>query len=79
MRLDDQLLRRAKQAASEEGKTLTALIDESLRERLARSGSAASDQEISLPIFRGDGLLPGLPEEIILDNYRLADAMDKEP
>ncbi|NJN52832.1 MAG: ribbon-helix-helix protein, CopG family, partial [Gammaproteobacteria bacterium] len=39
IRLDEKLLKEAKRQAAESGMTLTAIIEESLRERLARTGS----------------------------------------
>ena len=57
--LDDDLHRRAKAYAARLGTSLTALIEEALRLRLARP-PARSKPPAPLPTFRGDGLQPGV-------------------
>lgn len=59
IRLDDDLLARAKHEAIERGTTLTAVIEDALRRALtpARGEDRAP---LVLPTFRGDGLLPGV-------------------
>jgi hypothetical protein len=57
--LDDELHRRAKSYAAEHGTTLTALVEEALRTRLAeRRGKPRPP--VRLPTFKGDGLQEGL-------------------
>ena len=57
--LDDELHRRAKSYAAQHGTTLTALVEEALRARLAaRSGKRRP--AVRLPTFKGDGLHEGL-------------------
>lgn len=74
MRLDDALLREAKRHAAETGTTLTALIEESLRERLHRRADAArSTEPVRLRTCGGGGPLPGIDLD---DSASLADAMD---
>jgi hypothetical protein len=72
--LDDQLLAEAKLLAQQSGKTLTAVIEDALRERLARRmapGRAA--ESFRLHTFTGKGLQPGVD----LDNSAaLRDLMD---
>jgi hypothetical protein len=77
VRLDDQLLREAKRVAAAEGKTLTALLDESLRARISRTTAASPKGESPLPVWRGDGFVDGLDSAILFDNARLADLMDE--
>jgi len=72
VRLDDQLLREAKRAAAEAGQTLTALIEDSLRERLARRRPGRPSKQ-RLPRFRGTGLQPGVDLD---DTSALLDLMD---
>ncbi len=60
IRLDDRLLREAREFAARTGRTLTAVIKEALREMLARSERRAKRTRVRLPIFRGNGLLPGV-------------------
>jgi len=57
--LDDDLHRRAKAFAARTGTSLTALVEEALRLRLARP-TARQKGRVSLPTFRGDGLQPGV-------------------
>ena len=42
LNLEDQLMREVKQQAAEEGRTLTAVIEEALREHLRRGAERAS-------------------------------------
>jgi hypothetical protein len=72
--MDDQLLADAKRLAQESGKTLTAVIEDALRERLARRESPAQqDDSFRLHTFSGNGLQPGID----LDNSAsLRDLMD---
>lgn len=57
--LDDDLHRRAKAYAARIGTSLTGLVEEALRIRLARRDSRRRG-EVRLPTFRGDGLHPGV-------------------
>ena len=59
VRLDDALLAEAKTLASRTGRTLTAVIEDALRETLARSRRTAR-QCVDLPTFAGSGLQPGV-------------------
>jgi hypothetical protein len=55
------LLADAKQLASATGRTLGRLIEDALRESLARRRAAASRPRVELPTSRGrGGLLPGV-------------------
>jgi hypothetical protein len=57
--LDDELHRRAKSYAAEHGTTLTALVEEALRARLAEQRTKRRPP-VRLPTFKGDGLQDGL-------------------
>ena len=71
--LDDDLLAHAKAQASRSGKTLTAFVEDALRERLARQTAGGPTGRVILPTFMGKGLLPGVD----LDNSAgLLDVMD---
>lgn len=72
IRLDDDLLARAKRAAAERGTTLTALIEDALRRVLARESGLQGDRP-PLPTFRGDGLQPGVDLD---DTAALLDVMN---
>ena len=73
--LDDHVLREAKLVARENGVTLTAFIEDALRERLARRRSVERGKRewVSLPIFKGEGLQPGVDLD---DSRALLDIMD---
>lgn len=71
LRIDDQLARQAKQRAASEGITLTALIEQSLRESLSRREQPRGRPE--LPTDSGDGPHPGAD---LADNRALRDRMD---
>jgi hypothetical protein len=61
VRLDDSLLRRAKEEAARRGVTLTSLIESGLRLILARPEKRASRRPVELPVCReGGGTLPGV-------------------
>ena len=73
IRLDDSLLDETGRADAEHDMTLTAIIEESLRERSTRSRAATHTQHTRLPTIGGDGTLPGVD----LDNSAsLLDVMD---
>ncbi len=59
IRLDDELLREVKQLAADTGRTLTAVIEDALRETLARRAQKPKRERISLPTWPGH-LLPGI-------------------
>jgi hypothetical protein len=58
--LDDQLLANAKLLAQQTNKTLTAVIEDALRERLARPQSREVREPTRLPTVSGSGLVPGV-------------------
>jgi len=62
IRLDDDLLRQTKALAAQTGRTLTAVIEDALRETIARSRSrrGRSRARVGLPTFKGSGLRPGV-------------------
>lgn len=74
IRLGDALLREAKQEAARSGMTLTAIIEESLRERLARSAARAEPRaRVRLTTSGSGGLRPGVDLD---DSAALLDVMD---
>lgn len=60
IRLDDQLLAEAKRYASQSGRTLTSLIEDALRETLARRQTMPSRPRVTLPTGGRGGVLPGV-------------------
>lgn len=57
--VDDNLLAEAKRRAAERGTTLTGLIEDALRETLARR-DGADDEPFATLTYRGGGLMPGV-------------------
>ena len=61
VRLPGDLLRRAKRKAAEEGRTLTSLIEDGLRQVLLDNRKAAASRRIVLPVSKAaGGLMPGV-------------------
>lgn len=72
--LDDDLHRRAKTYAAEHGTTLTALVEEALRARLAdRRGKRRPP--VRLPTFKGQGLQDGLSLDALGGIYDRMDGL----
>ena len=74
IRLDDQLLKEAKELAAGTGRTLTAVIEEALRESFARRKQAKRQPRVKLKTFKGDGLQPGVD---LNKSAALLDLMDQ--
>lgn len=75
IRLDEALLRGAKEMAVRTGRTLTAVIEDALRESLARAGAKKPRQAVRLVTFMGQGLQPGIDLD---DSAALLDAMEQD-
>jgi hypothetical protein len=75
VRLDDDLLKEAKVHAAERGITLTQLIDESLRERLAVRPRRASVEPFRLTTYGKGGVRPGVDLD---DNRATRDLIDRD-
>jgi hypothetical protein len=75
IRLDDQLLAEAKQLAARTGRTLTAVIEDALRQVLARSDEPKPSRPFKLTTFGGDGLQPGVDLD---DSATLLDLMESD-
>ncbi len=73
IRLDDDLLRQVKVLAGQTGRTLTAVIEDALREALGRHRSRRQRPRVALPSFKGKGLRPGVDLD---DTAGLLDIMD---
>ena len=75
LNLNDDLARRAKEAAAREQTTLTRLVEEGLRLRLRPPAPPASDQTPALPVFHGGtGLAPSIDPP---SNRALLDTADE--
>ena len=59
--MEDELLRRAKEIAAKRDTTLTAILEQALREWLDRQRRGRRRRRVELPVSRsGGGLLPGV-------------------
>jgi hypothetical protein len=71
--LDDHVMQQAKLAAQQSGATLTAFVEDALRERLARRRTPRPVERFRVHTFKGRGLRSGVD----LDNSAgLRDLMD---
>ncbi len=73
IRLDEDLLAKAKRRAADTGRTLTSLFEDALRESLARVEPSARSKPIRFKTFKGDGLHPGVDLD---DSASLVEMMD---
>ena len=73
---NDQVLTDAKALAQRSGTSLTALIEDALRERLARQHAPQPGQPIRLPTVSGNGLLPRVDLD---DSAALRELLDAAP
>ncbi len=73
IRLDDQLLEKAKQYALAHGTTFTAVVDDALREKLMARPSKKKQSKTKLKTVNGKGVNPGIDLD---DSASLLDAMD---
>ncbi len=73
MRLDPHLLAEAKHRAAATGTTLNAVLEQALRESLARREVKAAAQPLRLKTFKGNGLRAGVDLD---DSAALRDLMD---
>ena len=72
VRLDQQLLADAKKQAAESGTTLTAVLEQALRESLSRRKLRARARPVRLKTFRGGGVRAGVDLD---DSAALLDLM----
>jgi Arc/MetJ family transcription regulator len=73
IRLDEHLLAQAKRHAVESGKTLTAVLEDALRESLARRTSHTKAKPIRLKTVKGGGVRAGVDLD---DSASLLNLMD---
>jgi len=74
IRMDDSLLHQAKEYAAQTGTTLTSLIEDAVREFLARRRLHRVREPVRLPTFDGAGLRPGVDLD---DTASLIELMDE--
>jgi hypothetical protein len=71
--IDDSLLAEYKRVAAETHRTLSYVIQDALRETVARRREAAARQPVRLPVIGGGGLQPGVDLD---DNARLLELVE---
>lgn len=76
IRMEDALLREAKQYAVRTGTTLTRVIEDAVREMLARRQARGVREPVHLPTFDGEGLQPGVDLDDTRSLIELMDADD---
>ena len=64
IRIDQELLREARQLAAQSGNSLNAIVEDALRELLARRRRTSKREPVQLVTEGGSGLQPG----VVLDN-----------
>lgn len=74
IRIDDQLLSNVKKLAAETGRSLTSVIEDALREMMARRPSARARPPVRLTTVSGHGLMPGVDLD---DSAALLELMEK--
>jgi hypothetical protein len=75
IRLNDELLAAAKMHAVETGRTLTAVIEDALRQSLGRQRQPPRRRRAKLPTHGSGGLRPGVDLE---DTARLLEIMETD-
>jgi hypothetical protein len=75
IRLDDSLLSEAKQRAARGGITLTAVIEQALRESFSRQKERSERRPVNLPVWGRGGVLPGVDLD---DSASLLDLMERK-
>ena len=73
VRLDDHILAEAKKIAAESGRTLTLVLEDALRESLARRTVREKRTRVRLKTVSGDGVRPGVDLD---DTAALLDLME---
>lgn len=73
IKIDDRVLAEAKVQAANSGRTLNAVIEDALREALARRHRGYERRAVELPTFRGSRLVPGVDLD---DSAALLDRME---
>jgi len=75
IRMDDRLYKEIKRYAAERDRTVTSVIEEALREVLARQRKHQKTQRIKVPVHGSGGLQPGVDLD---SSAGLWDLLDRE-
>lgn len=73
VRLDEHLLSEVKKYAAESGRTFTSVLEDALRDTLARRHPKAKRTRVRLKTVKGDGVRPGVD---LNDSAALLEAME---
>jgi len=73
IRLNERLLAEAKKYAAESGRTLTSVLEDALRETLARRRARLKTKPVRLRTVKGNGVRPGVDLD---DSAALLDSME---
>lgn len=73
IRLDEQLLKKAKKYALSHGTTFTSIVEDALREKLMERPSSIKHSPVKLKTVNGRGVYPGIDLD---DSASLLDIMD---
>lgn len=73
IRLDDQLLEKAKQYALKHGMTFTAVVEDALREKIMVRSEQKKQKRLKLKTVNGQGVNPGVDLD---DSASLLDLME---
>ncbi|MEN6407282.1 MAG: hypothetical protein ABFC77_12520 [Thermoguttaceae bacterium] len=76
LRLNDDLLAKAKRAAIESGRTLTAVVEDALAQSLAGPPSSSKRRRIRLPSSGRGGVRPGVNLNSAADLLEIMDDRD---
>ena len=74
IRINDSLLQQLRKLALENNTTLNDLIEQAVREKLARIGRQKTNKQVKIITFKGNGLQPGVDLD---DSSALLDLMEK--
>ncbi len=73
IRVNDELLEKAKIRAAETGRTLTAVIEDALRKEIEKADIKIEPREVRIPTAGSGGVLPGIDLD---DTSSLLDRME---
>jgi len=73
IRINDELLRKAKIRAAETDRTLAEVIEDALRKEIDETGTGIEPQQVCIPTAGAGGVLPGVDLD---DTSSLLDKMD---
>jgi hypothetical protein len=60
IKLDDDLLQEVKVVAARSGRTMNDVIEDAIRESLAKRRETSNSEKFEMPVFHGDGVMPGV-------------------